>query len=160
MDDVKGDDFLVYLWFVLWFLTIRQKNHLPDTKGLICTSHLHFKHYHSLEKDTRWELLEPVTFLKLGEMYLCLHCSEMMACIKLLLVMKGLGKQRDGWEVFYHSALKFSPTPRNEQGIELDGKALLSEWAGRSRCVHVFAALSNYRNVTGLTSWHVWCLIK
>lgn len=78
----------------------------------------------------------------------------MMECVKLLLVMKDLGTQRDGWDVFYHSALTFCifPTPRSEQGVELNGKALLSEWAGRSCCVDVFAALSNYRNVTGLTS--------
>lgn len=50
MDGVKVEHFLVYLRFVLWFLTIRQKNHLPDMKGLICPSHLCFKRTHSLER--------------------------------------------------------------------------------------------------------------
>lgn len=60
-----------------------------------------------------------------------------------------------GRKSFYQSSLKFCgifPTPRNEQGVGLDGKALLSEWVGRSCCVPISAALSNYRNVTGLTS--------
>lgn len=44
------------------------------------------------------------------------------------------------------------PCPRNEQGVELDGKALLSEGAGRSHCARLCSTHSDYRNVTGLTS--------
>lgn len=43
MDDFKVDHFLVYLGFVLGFVTIGQKNQLLDTKQLIRTFHLHLQ---------------------------------------------------------------------------------------------------------------------
>lgn len=160
MDDVKVDHFLVYLGFVLWFLTIRQKNQLPDTKGLICKSCLHFKHYHSLKRDTWWELLELVIFPKLGESLPGSALQWGGGIHKTLVSDERLGIT----ERWVGRLLPQFPEVPVASSLPPGMNKVLSSMArhccqSRLKDQVVFISLQ-HRNVTGLTSWHVWCLIK